>query len=100
MPTILEEAIEAMETINCEVFEQNEKNPIIEDYFNLLTLSSNGDCHIIMISDFPLWNSEDDSDRYSNSGDTEEPIESYVRRKLAKFIADLDSLKFIGKEAG
>lgn len=86
------EAINAINNINQEIFENNQNNKLVEEYNSLLYLETDGYCCHISFFDIVLWDSEEDSDRLIEETDNYIPIEQYVRRKLKTTIDNINKI--------
>lgn len=83
-----QEIIDIISKLNDEIYKIT-KNEYI--YFNYIT---NRLVDIIEFLDYPIWNSEIDERKYLNdNNDTQEDLETYLRREVNNFIKDIRKIK-------
>lgn len=86
----IQEAIEAVNILNQEVYNYFESFSMTWPLFDLKT---DGDCIIIDIGNHRMWFSEEDERVFDENKNEYEPIESFLRREGQKIIDQISGIK-------
>lgn len=85
-------ALKITEEINEEIYENNDQNDFVIDRCGLLDFRSDGKSTCILFFNEPVWDSEDDCDRYIENIDDYIPLETYIREKMKEVIKNINSI--------